>query len=181
MHAVCFAFNYFSIFEPLYIFYWQYECLSGLRKWACFSCTAGSMIINTRPAHYWSKWKCTLEPDQVWICNCILPNWTVWCLMLSLASYTSFVWATDRSVLIQHKVKPVEGDNIWASRVSGTKIPMEKILNAFEEAEWGFLSSRDCDVSNLRLCPKNWIYHHIKWDSSSHNLFHTLFSVVITA
>lgn len=149
MHALWFAFKYFSRFEPLYIFYWQYECLSGLRKWACFSCSAGSTIINTRPAHYWSEWKRTLEPDQVWMCNCILPDWTAWCLMLSLGSYTSFVGATERSILIKHKVKPVEGDNIWASGVSKTY--GEKMLNAFEEAEWGFLSSRDCDVSHLRL------------------------------
>lgn len=108
MHAVRFVFNYFSNFEPLYITYWHNECLPGLWKWACFSRTVDSMIINTTPVHYWTKWKCTLETDQVWIHNCILPNWTARFLMLSFGSYTSFVWATDQSIVILHKAKPGE-------------------------------------------------------------------------
>lgn len=30
MYVVWTLFNYFAIFEPLYFFCWQYECLSGL-------------------------------------------------------------------------------------------------------------------------------------------------------
>lgn len=126
MYVVWTLFNYFAIFEPLYFFCWQYECLSGLWKWGCFSCNSGFMISNTRPLHFWSKWKCTMEPDQVWPCNCVLQNWTIYSLMLSLGCYARFVWAMDRSYVIQHKVKPMEGDNIWASTFSRAMILMER-------------------------------------------------------
>lgn len=96
-----------------------------MKIWACFSCTAGSMIIYTTPVHYWSKWKCTLEIDQVWIHNCILPNWTVRFLILSLWSYTSFFWATDWYILILHKAIPT-GDNICDSKASRSKMSMKK-------------------------------------------------------